>query len=117
MITAPDEKRNYSWAICEVAWYAVMQEDGNFEHHDWEGVVLWQSNTDGQPGSFLQLQGDDNLLLDGIARARMAAGADDEDDDEEEYEIDRDAAFDLANQALARAMEDGNLIPSRAAEK
>ena len=57
-----------AWAtetIDETAWYAVMQADGNLVLYNREGVTLWQSETDGRPGSFLQLQDDGNLVING----------------------------------------------------
>lgn len=112
-----------TWAtetIGENAWYAVMQPDGNFVLYSQEGVALWQSDTDGKPGSFLQLQDDGNLVINEISHAWMADSGEYEDEDEED-ETDSDEAIDLADQALARqveeAMADETLVSSIAIEK
>lgn len=84
---ARSDKKNFSWAICEVSWYAVMQEDGDFELHDWTGVVLMQANTDGQPGSFVQLQDDGMLDINEIAHTWMAHGKEDGDGEQEEVHL------------------------------
>jgi hypothetical protein len=45
---------------------AVMQEDGNFVIYDTEQnppVPLWATNTHGNPGAYLSVQGDGNLVV------------------------------------------------------
>lgn len=118
---------DHAWAtetIGENAWYAIMQEDGNFVLYDWAGVSLWQSDTDGKPGSFLQLQDDGNLVINEISHAWMANSGEDEGEregEEEEDETDSDEAIDLADQALARqvdeAMADDMLASATVIEK
>lgn len=102
------------------AFYAVMQEDGDFVLSDPQGVTLWHSDTDGRPGSFLQLQDDGNLVINEISQAWMAAGAED-DEDEEEYETASVDAIDAADKALEQqadeALEDDARIPSAVFEK
>lgn len=67
--TAPGQKQKYSWAVCEVEWFAVMQEDGSFEHHDWEGIVFLKSNDEGNTGSLRQLQKGENLDISDILQS------------------------------------------------
>ncbi|MHB1325536.1 MAG: hypothetical protein ACYDGS_10320 [Thermoleophilia bacterium] len=114
-----------AWAtetIDETAWYAVMQADGNLVLYNREGVTLWQSETDGRPGSFLQLQDDGNLVINEISHAWMAGSVEDEEEEEEdEDEVDIDEAIDLADQALAQQVEealaDDMLTSSKVTEK
>ncbi len=99
----------------ENSWYAIMQEDGNFVLYDLEGVALWQTDTIGKPGSFLQLQNDGNLVINEISHAWMAESGEDED---EEDDAGGAEAIDLAEQNLARQVDEalaGDMLASSAA--
>lgn len=102
MITAPDEKQNYKWAICEVKWFAVMQEDGGFERHDWEGVVLLQSNTEGKPGTFVQLENNASIDISYVTPVWKTETNDGWDGEEEEEETDLDESY-FTDRAAAAA--------------
>ena len=69
--------------------FATMREDGNFVLVDADGATLWESGTDGRPGSFLQLQDDGNLVINEISHA-WTAGINDEEEEEEEESFDED---------------------------
>ena len=43
---------------------AIMQYDGNFVVYDLEhGTPVWSTHTDGNPGAYLNVQGDGNLVI------------------------------------------------------
>lgn len=42
---------------------AVMQTDGNFVLYDYAGAARWASNTWGNPGAFLHVQCDGNVVI------------------------------------------------------
>lgn len=72
-----------SWAsntVDQDALFATMREDGNFVLVDADGAILWESGTDGRPGSFLQLQDDGNLVINEVCHAWTASMEDDEDE-------------------------------------
>jgi hypothetical protein len=54
-----------SWLGCtpESGNYAVMQSDGNFVYHRWDGSVLWHAGTYGNGGAHLIMQSDGNLVI------------------------------------------------------
>jgi hypothetical protein len=45
------------------AQVAVMQDDGNFVIYDYCGDAIWDSNTHGNPGAYLALQNDGNVVI------------------------------------------------------
>ena len=104
-----------SWASNTVdgdVLFATMREDGNFVLVDADGVTLWESGTDGKPGSFLQLQDDGNLVINEVSHAWTAGLDDDEDDADGDESYDEDEAGDLEDavrlqdEALARQAEE-----------
>jgi hypothetical protein len=66
-----DEYWQWGWSIHNGQWrtvgsdgWAVMQGDGNFVLYDNPyGGAAWETNTDGYPGAYLNLQGDMNLVI------------------------------------------------------
>jgi len=43
--------------------YALMQDDGNFVLYDGLTSAYWATNTNGNVGAYLLLQGDGNLVV------------------------------------------------------
>jgi hypothetical protein len=40
-----------------------MQDDGNFVLYDQDNAPVWASNTDGNPGAYLAVQDDGNVVV------------------------------------------------------
>lgn len=52
------------WANAGPTGYAVMQGDGNFVLYKAStGAAVWETNTDGHAGAFLNAQSDGNLVV------------------------------------------------------
>lgn len=80
------------------AFYAVMQEDGNFVLRDPENGILWQTET-ARPGSFLQLLDDGRLVISDVTPIWAAglgeAGEEVEEEDDIDTDIDDNSEADL----------------------
>ena len=42
---------------------AIMQDDGNFVLYDQDNEPVWASNTGGNPGAYLAVQDDGNVVV------------------------------------------------------